>query len=55
MREAVRRRAPGLPCGLWVLRLRAGFDVRQFPSAASRALRDTVRAELDAMLAGATR
>lgn len=35
-----------LPPGLWVVRLRAPFDRKQFPSAASDALRAAVRAEL---------
>lgn len=35
-----------LPAGTWVLRLRAPFDPRQFPSAASDALREAVRIEL---------
>lgn len=38
--------AAELPPGLWVVRLRAPFDPRQFPSAASDALRACVRAEL---------
>lgn len=36
---------PLLP-GLWVVRLRAPFDVKQFPSASSDALRLAARAEL---------
>jgi ribonuclease P protein component len=35
-----------LPPGLWVVRLRAPFDRKQFPSAASDALRLAARAEL---------
>ena len=35
--------------GLWVVRLRAPFDVKQFPSASSDALRAAVRAELRAL------
>lgn len=42
-----------LPPGLWVVRMRAGFDRVAFPSAASEALRDTARGELDALLAKA--
>ena len=53
MRAAVARHAGSLPLGLWVLRLRTPIDRRQFPSAASDALRCAVRAELDAMLARA--
>lgn len=53
-RSLVRRQAKSvlgafadrLSAGDWVLRLRQGFDVRQFPSAASDALRRAVRAEL---------
>lgn len=37
---------PDLPAGDWVLRLRAPFDIKQFPSAASVALKQTVRREL---------
>jgi ribonuclease P protein component len=36
----------GLPPGLWVVRLRAPFDPKQFPSAASDALKQAARAEL---------
>lgn len=37
---------PPLPPGLWVVRLRAPFDRKQFPSASSDALRAAARAEL---------
>jgi ribonuclease P protein component len=37
---------PALPPGLWVVRLRLPFDKREFPSAASDALRAAARAEL---------
>jgi ribonuclease P protein component len=37
---------PQLPPGLWVVRLRAPFDRKLFPSASSDALRCAVRAEL---------
>jgi len=50
MRAAVARHQADLPAGLWVLRLRTGFDLREFPSAASPALRQAVRDELDALL-----
>jgi ribonuclease P protein component len=50
MRAAMQRHAAALPDGLWVLRLRSGFDTRQHVSAASPALRDAVRAELDMLL-----
>ncbi|MFM8898436.1 MAG: ribonuclease P protein component [Burkholderiales bacterium] len=40
--------------GLWVLRLRAAFEVSQFPSAASAALAAAVRQELQQLLQRAT-
>lgn len=55
MREAMRRHASRLPPGLWVLRLRAGFDTRLFVSAASVPLRRAAREELDALLSAAAR
>jgi len=54
IRAAVTRR-PELPAGLWVVRLRAPFAREQFPSAASRALGEAARVELDALLADALR
>lgn len=50
IRAALDRHGPGLPPGLWVVRLRAGFERAQFLSAASEALRRAARAELDAAL-----
>ena len=47
--------AVALPQGLWVVRLRAGFDRTAFPSAASVALRRTARDELDRLLTRASR
>ena len=44
-----------LPRGDWVVRLRLGFDVKQYPSAASDALRRAVRAELTELTAAALR
>ena len=44
MRAALQAQA--LPPGVWVVRLRAPFDPRQFPSAASDALREAVCSEL---------
>ncbi len=44
-----------LPGGLWVVRLRAPFDGKTFASAASNALRQAARDELDAVLAAALR
>ena len=41
-----------LPCGQWVIRLRAPFDPRHFPSAASLALQQAARAELAQVFAG---
>lgn len=43
--------AEGLPAGDCLLRLRAGFDVKSYPSAASQALRVAVRGELLQLLA----
>jgi len=45
----------GLPAGLWVVRLRSPFAVKDFPSAASDALRQAARGELDTLLADAVR
>jgi ribonuclease P protein component len=50
IRAAVERHQAGLPHGLWLVRLRAPFDARRFRSAASVALRDAARNELDALL-----
>jgi ribonuclease P protein component len=44
-----------LPAGLWVIRLRAPFAPLQFPSAASTALRQAARVELDGVLGDAVR
>lgn len=44
---------PRLAQAAHLVRLRAGFDRRQFPSATSEALRRTVRAELLQLFAGA--
>ena len=56
IRAAVtRRHLTGLPDGLWVVRLRSPFPVKDFPSAASQALRDLARGELDTLLADAVR
>jgi ribonuclease P protein component len=41
---------PGMPPGLWVVRLRFPFDRQKFPSAASDALRAAARAELAQLL-----
>jgi ribonuclease P protein component len=59
-RAAVCRHAPAVavtgwaqqhPADAWVLRLRAPFDRKQFPSAASEALNRVVRLELDTLWA----
>jgi ribonuclease P protein component len=57
MRAVVRDQqsmAPRLAHGLWVLRLRAAFDVKQYPSAASTALAQEARQELIELLRRAT-
>lgn len=48
--EAMRCRAPSPSAGTWLLRLRAGFDVAHYPSAASDALRVAVRNEIERLL-----
>jgi ribonuclease P protein component len=55
IRAAVEQLQPALAPGLWVVRLRAPFDRRQFPSARSTALRDAARAELGQLLQRAAR
>lgn len=50
IRAGVERHAAALDTGVWIVRLRAPFDVQRFPSAASLALRRVARAELDALL-----
>ncbi len=47
--------APRLEPGLWVVRQRSPFDPKQFPSAASDALKDAARAELRALFERAMR
>ncbi len=42
-----------MPAGQWVVRLRAPFDVRTYPSAASAALQTAARVELDALFSRA--
>jgi ribonuclease P protein component len=57
MRAVVRDQqdsTPRLTHGLWVLRLRAAFDVKQYPSAASTALAQEARQELIELLRRAT-
>lgn len=55
IRGALLRHADALPFGLWLVRLRSPFPRAQFPAAASAALSQAARAELDAMLAQAGR
>lgn len=55
LREGLRRHLPDLPAGVWVLRLRAPFDRSSFRSAASEALRSSVRAEVERLLHDAQR
>jgi ribonuclease P protein component len=50
MREAMQLQASSLLPGLWVLRLKAPFDRKLFPSPASDPLRRLVREELLALL-----
>lgn len=47
IRAAMARHAPRLPPGLWLVRLRSPFAPASFPSAASAALRDAARDELE--------
>jgi ribonuclease P protein component len=51
MRAAVDRDGPRMLPGQWVVRLRAPFDARLFPSAASVALRQAASRELKQLLA----
>ena len=55
VRDQLASGEPALPHGLWVVRLRAGFDRTAYPSAASDALRRAAAAELDAVVAQAAR
>ena len=50
---AATRHREALAPGLWIVRLRAPFDRKEFPSAASAALRRAARTELDRLLIGA--
>jgi ribonuclease P protein component len=50
MREVMQAQADGLSPGLWVLRLKAPFDRKLFPSPASDPLRLLAREELAALL-----
>ncbi len=58
LKRQIRQAACGqaaLPAGLWVVRLRAGFAMADFPSAASDALRAAAGQELRDLLADAAR
>jgi ribonuclease P protein component len=50
---AAERHRDRLGPGLWIVRLRSPFDRTRFVSAASRALRDDARAELESLLEAA--
>ena len=47
VRGAFERHEAALPHGLWLVRLRQGFPVSDFPSARSPALQQAARVELD--------
>jgi ribonuclease P protein component len=51
IRAAFDGRDADLAAGLWVVRLRAPFDRKLFPSASSEALRAAARAELSQLMA----
>ena len=53
IRAAMTSHEQSLACGLWVIRLRAPFDRKQFPSATSQALQSAARDELDGLIASA--
>jgi ribonuclease P protein component len=55
IRHIVAACAPQLEPGLWVVRQRHPFDAKQFPSAASDALKEAARAELCALFERAVR
>ena len=55
IRGAFHRHACALDGGHWLVRLRAGFPVAQFVSAASPALAQAARAELDGLLSSTRR
>ena len=55
IRNVVAECAPQLEAGLWVVRQRSPFDPKQFPSAASDALKEAARTELRALFERAVR
>jgi ribonuclease P protein component len=52
MRQVVQEAQTGLPGGIWLLRMRLGFDKSAYPSASSAALRTAAREELQRLVAG---
>ena len=52
IRTAFQAQAGRLASGIWLVRLRAGYDRALYPSATSMALRRAVREELDRLLGG---
>ncbi len=55
IRSAMARHSADLPRGLWLVRLRLPFAPATFPSAASAALRQAARDELEQLLVRAAR
>ena len=55
IRAAVSKQQETLACGLWGVRLRAPFDRKAFPRAASGALKCTALAELEQLFSAAAR
>jgi ribonuclease P protein component len=55
MRAAASRHEASMGPGLWLVRLRQGFAVNQFPSADSQALREAAREELERLFAQVAR
>lgn len=55
MRQAVAGQSDALGGGLWVVRLRSGFDRKVYPSAASAPLRLAARTELAELMRQAAR
>jgi ribonuclease P protein component len=53
LRAAMARHAGRLPPGLWVVRLRLGFDRQAFPSPASDPLRETAHDEIELLFSRA--
>lgn len=51
MRNAAQRHQQQMSPGLWLIRLRAAFAVQTYPSAASQALKQAAREELEGLFA----